>query len=106
MQFEVFRLSNGRIKGIRHAIRLRSHSTDLAVFREIFLFKSYDITLDVYPKLIIDGGGNIGLTSIYLANKFPDCTIYTFEPDQGNFQVLCEKKCASSVLKYRSSIQA
>ncbi|RYG28878.1 MAG: FkbM family methyltransferase, partial [Chitinophagaceae bacterium] len=43
---------------------------------------------DVRPKTIIDAGANIGLTSIYLANKFPDSLIVSLEPDEQNFKLL------------------
>ena len=40
------------------------------------------------PKIIFDIGGNIGITSIYLANLFPNAKIYTFEPVPENFKIL------------------
>ena len=89
-QFELLQSGKGRVKGIPQKIQLRPNSTDLAVFREIFLFKSYEISLDKTPEIIIDGGGNIGLSGVYFANKFPGCKIYSFEPDHDNFQVLCK----------------
>lgn len=43
-------------------------------------FKEGDIVLDL--------GGNIGLFSIWLAKKFPEITIYTFEPLLVNYKNL------------------
>src|SRR5262249_8550895 len=39
---------------------------------------------------IIDSGANIGLTSIFLANRFPNAKIITLEVDRENFQLLTE----------------
>lgn len=88
LQIEILRLKICSVKGLPFPIMLRPHSTDLKVFREVFLFKTYDIRWET-PKVIIDGGANIGLTSIFLSIKFPDCTIYAVEPDTRNYQTLC-----------------
>lgn len=39
---------------------------------------------------IIDAGANIGLTSVYLANRFPNARILALEVDQQNFELLAE----------------
>src|SRR5687767_12488201 len=62
------------LPGIAFPFRLRKGTSDLLVFREVFLFKTYHIELDK-PALIIDAGANIGLTSIYFSNRFPDARI-------------------------------
>lgn len=38
--------------------------------------------------LIIDCGGNIGLSAFWYANRFPEARIYVIEPDQKNLEVL------------------
>jgi FkbM family methyltransferase len=38
--------------------------------------------------LIIDCGGNIGLTTVWLARKFPEARIIAVEPDDANFSLL------------------
>jgi FkbM family methyltransferase len=76
-----------RLKGVRYPIELRTGTTDKLVFREVFLFKSYDFSW-TDPKIIIDGGGNIGLTSIFFAEKFPQAKIFSIEPSDSNFQLL------------------
>lgn len=43
---------------------------------------------DFQPKMIVDGGGNIGCAAIYYAKTYPDAQIYSLEPDKENFQLL------------------
>ena len=38
--------------------------------------------------MIVDAGANIGLTSIYFANKYPNAKIIALEPELGNFELL------------------
>jgi FkbM family methyltransferase len=76
-----------KLDGFKYTFQLRKNSTDLLVFREVFLFRSYDIAWSS-PQVIIDGGGNIGLSSIFLTQKFPMAKIYTIEPSESNFEVL------------------
>ena len=77
----------------------RSSSSDMILIYEILLqskYKSeYFFPNNLNPKIIFDIGGNIGITSIYLASIFPDAKIYTFEPLSDNFEIL--KK---NILKY------
>jgi FkbM family methyltransferase len=46
--------------------------------------------LNISPKVIIDAGANIGLASIYFANKFPEAKIIALEPEKSNFELLSE----------------
>ena len=70
----------------------RSSTSDMSLIYEILLkskFKAeYFFPNQINPKVILDIGGNIGITSIYLASIFPRATIYTFEPLEENFELL------------------
>ena len=70
------------------AIYLRNGTSDLPVFREIFLEKEYDLKFDFDVEYIVDGGANIGVSSRYLLTKFPNARIIAIEPEQQNFIVL------------------
>ncbi len=65
--------------------------------KEIFVDKIYSQQL---PKnsYIIDCGGHIGLSVIYLKSISPDATIVCFEPDHSNFELL-QKNIISHNLK-------
>jgi FkbM family methyltransferase len=70
----------------------RSRTSDMTLMYEI-LFQSkykseYFFPDKLNPKVIFDIGGNVGITSIYLASIFPDAKIYTFEPLPDNFEIL------------------
>jgi FkbM family methyltransferase len=38
--------------------------------------------------VIVDAGANIGLASVFLANKYPEARIIAIEPEKSNFEVL------------------
>ena len=50
--------------------------------------REYYFPEELKPKVIFDIGGNIGITSVYLASLFPEAQIYTFEPLKENFEIL------------------
>ncbi len=73
--------------GIKSKLFIRPGTTDLNVFRQIFVNKEYDIDID-YPELIVDAGAHIGLASAYFANKYPESKIISIEPEESNFKLL------------------
>lgn len=75
-------------KLFNHAIWLRTNSSDFVVYRDIFFNKQYDVDPHEYPKVIIDAGANIGLATLFFANKFPKAKIIAIEPELENFNIL------------------
>jgi len=73
---------------IRYPIHLRLRTTDISLFEEIIVHSEYQFEPSKSPRIIIDAGANIGLTSIYFANQFPDAKILAIEPEHSNFQML------------------
>jgi len=63
-------------------------STDVATFSQIFFDRGYDFDVARQPRVIIDGGANIGLSTIFFANRFPDARIIAVEPERSNFELL------------------
>src|ERR1700741_4382586 len=84
--FNSAELREGKIAlpGISHQLKLRKGTSDLEVFREIFLFNTYDFPVPE-PRTIVDAGANIGLSAVYFANRFKDATIFAVEPESSNF---------------------
>jgi FkbM family methyltransferase len=70
----------------------RPGTTDQGCIYEILLRpahkREYQLPEWLEPKVILDIGGNIGITAVYLAWRFPKATVYTFEPVPTNFVVL------------------
>jgi len=79
---------NLKLEGLKYGIRLRPNSTDITAFKAIFLFGDYDIKMDSEPRVIVDAGANVGLASIYFANKYPSAKIIAIELDSDNFKLL------------------
>jgi FkbM family methyltransferase len=77
-----------RPPGARNPVAIRIRSTDFLVYKEIFLNKQYDLDLALSPKVIVDGGANIGMSSIYFANRYPEAKIIAVEAEASNFAVL------------------
>jgi len=70
----------------RHSLWCRPESSDLDVFKQIFLEREYkclDGARDV--ELVIDCGANVGYSSAYFLSRFPNCRVIAVEPDAGNF---------------------
>lgn len=78
-----------KIGYLKHPLKIRKKDgSDLATFNEVIVRRDYDMELPFVPKQIIDGGANIGLTSVFFANKYPDATIIAIEPDADNFKCM------------------
>jgi FkbM family methyltransferase len=68
---------------------VRLGTSDAYVFEEVFLGDTFDLSfLNLNPKLIIDGGANIGLTSAYFAYTYPKSKVYAIEPEKSNYKML------------------
>lgn len=73
---------------------LRIPSSDVPTYEQVFINQEYDFQVETQPKVIIDAGANIGLASIYFANKYPSARIIAIEPELSNFTLL-KKNVAS-----------
>ncbi len=72
----------------RKPLRLRSKTTDIAAFVQIFVHREYEFELGLSPKVIIDAGANIGFSSIYFSIRYPKSLIIALEPEVGNYELL------------------
>lgn len=76
-------------------IYLRKGTSDIAVFTSIFAFNEFEVNIEVPNSgVILDCGANIGASTIYFANKYPEALIIALEPNQANFE-LCQKNTHS-----------
>jgi FkbM family methyltransferase len=59
---------------------------------KVFISQEYEIPYAVAPRVIVDGGANIGMATLYFGVQFPSARIVAIEPEQSNF-VLLERNC-------------
>jgi len=79
-----------RLNGIRYPVSLRTGSSDVIAFRQVFILREYNFKTTFDPKFIIDGGSNIGMAAVYFANKYPNAAIVSVEPETSNYNLLVE----------------
>lgn len=77
-----------RVHGIAYPVSIRIGTTDLATFKQVLVERHYEFDKPETPRLIIDAGANIGLASIYFANRYPDAKIVAIEPEASNYKML------------------
>ncbi len=83
-----------RVRGIDTPIAIRRHDSDIYVFRDALLRKDSDPSLDAPPRFIIDGGANVGYTTMLYASRYPDATIVAVEPAVETAKIL-RRHCQS-----------
>lgn len=69
---------------------LRLGTTDIAVYRQNLVDRQYEFPLPFTPHTIVDAGANIGMASIFFANRYPEARIVAIEPEAENFKILTE----------------
>ena len=77
-----------KLKNVAQNIWLRSNSSDVTTFKHIFAHNDYDYDVKPLPKVIIDAGANVGLASIYFANRYPSAKIIAIELAPSYFKIL------------------
>lgn len=77
-------------KRARYPLLCRPRSSDPSVFNQIFVLREYAMLDNLRVSLVIDCGANVGYSSAYFLNQFPDCTLIAVESDDGNFQMLAK----------------
>jgi FkbM family methyltransferase len=93
------------IAGIRHPVHLRLRTSDVWLCQQILVDAQYDSGLSLRPRVIVDGGANIGLASIFFANKYPEARIIAVEPEQSNFEMLQKNVSSySNILPIRAAL--
>ena len=88
------RLQSIKLPHLPAPIALRKNTSDLETFYQIFLYDEYDTHYIPNPKVIIDGGANVGLFAVWIKNRFPDATVISVEPDPGNFELVKQNVAA------------
>jgi FkbM family methyltransferase len=80
------------VKGCPGGVAGRYSTSDLAVFRQIFVQQEYawahELSGPAAGGLIIDCGANVGYTTVYLLRLFAGVRVVAIEPDASNFDML------------------
>jgi FkbM family methyltransferase len=89
LKLKNFQSDHITISTLPHKVHLRPGSTDRCVFKQIFLKQDLNIPAmdDLKPQTILDLGANIGMSSLFLANRFSDANILGVEPDTANAEM-------------------
>jgi FkbM family methyltransferase len=82
--------------GVQSPVRLRVRTTDISCYEAVLLRGEYAFDLPFSPKLIVDAGANIGMSSIYFANRYPNAKIFAVEAETANFAMLVKNVQAYS----------
>lgn len=69
-------------------LNYRCNRGDIQSIREIWLDEGYRLPFDMKPKVIIDLGANIGLTTLYLENLYKCETMIAVEPVKENLDLI------------------
>lgn len=77
-----------RPKDFKYNIELRTNTSDYNVFLQVFVRNGYAFDIDLVPEVIVDCGANIGLTSIYYSNKYPQAKVIAIEPEKSNYDMM------------------
>ncbi len=90
LKIKILKTETIKLPGYKSPIHLRSKSSDITSFREIFFRKEYDIEMpaNFIPRVIVDAGANVGYTSIFFAKKYSGAKIFSLEPEEENFKTL------------------
>jgi FkbM family methyltransferase len=82
------------VPGIPTPVRIRVQTSDVIVLRQVLLNREYELPVGVVPSVIIDAGANIGMTSVFFANRYPSARILSIEPEISNFKMLVKNTSA------------
>ena len=72
----------------KRRVRFRSPAEFLAAFADVFLERQNDFDTLKKDPLIVDAGANIGLSTIFLKEKYPSARVFAIEPDPTNIEDL------------------
>lgn len=66
---------------------VRPGTSDVTLFNDIY-HGLYEWDFAVAPDVIVEAGAYIGLSTTYLARKYPNARIIAIEPDEDNYELL------------------
>jgi len=78
-----------KVPGYPNPVKIRGgNGSDGFAFYQILAMKDFDVFTNLgSPRLIIDAGANIGMSSIYFLNRYPSLKVVAIEPDPETFEI-------------------
>ena len=73
---------------LAHPLRVRLRTSDIDAWIQVFEGREYECLPTFQPKTIIDAGANVGMATVYFANRYPEARIVAVEPETSNFCLL------------------
>ena len=84
---QMFSMAN--ISNMKVPLAFRPNTSDKWLINKIFNEHEYNFSIENFnPKLILDCGANVGYSTAYFANKYPQAKIIAVEPEPLNFKML------------------
>lgn len=78
-----------RVPGSPHPVWVRPGTSDMDVFHHTFVHQQYACLGEVAdPRLIIDGGANVGYSAVWFLIRYPAAKVIAVEPDPANADLL------------------
>lgn len=78
-----------KLSGYAKPVLFRPKSTDIHLIKNILYEREYNVDLrGLNPQNILDVGANVGYTSVFFANAYPESRVFAFEPEMSNFELL------------------
>lgn len=76
------------VPGLRGPLLLRARTSDRVTFQNIFVDGEYAFELGINPRVIIDGGANVGYSTLFFAERYSQAVVIAVEPEAENFRLL------------------
>ena len=85
---------------------LRPRNSDFEVLMQTFAANGCETrSFAGDPKVVVDAGANIGLTSLLFARHYPKATVVAVEPDEENFRLLSINTAScSNIVPVRAAV--
>jgi FkbM family methyltransferase len=78
-----------KVRPLMRPIEVRAGTSDFLVMYQVLIEREYACCDDLRdPRLILDCGANIGVTSAYFLSRFPYAQVISVEPDSNSFRQL------------------
>jgi len=73
---------------IPRSLLLRTKTSDIPTYHQVFTNREYEVKLSKEPKVIIDCGAYTGFSAIYFTVRYPEAKVLAIEPELSNFTLL------------------